>query len=150
MPMHRTAQPPKRIIEPIFAIPEGLNDLAHPDLPREEDLWFDVDEDDSDDPEAPVTHPAKKKKKKRRAKPKGKRKQRHRRRRKRNRKDDHKGDRGPNTPKDLKIVRQIMRTKADGSQLVDLVVEVDRIARADKYEFRVTKKDTGKTTIVGG
>jgi hypothetical protein len=43
-----------------------------------------------------------------------------------------------------------LRTKADGSQTVDVVVEVDKVKAADKYEFRVTKRDTGKTTVITG
>lgn len=54
----------------------------------------------------------------------------------------------PQIPKTFKIVKQTIRTLKDGSQVVDLTVEVEAVKGADKYEFRLTNKDTGKSTVV--
>jgi transposase len=151
MPLRRNSQPPRRVIEPLFPIPDGLEDLVYDGEPAEDELWFDVDEDDSD----PATKHKKKKKKKKHKKKKQKGKKKHKHKKKKGKKhkkkkDDDKGKDHIRSPKTFRIAKQIMRTKADGSQVVDVTVEVDKIARADKYEFRLTKKDTGKTTVITG
>jgi transposase len=151
MPLRRNSQPPRRVIEPIFPIPDGLEDLVYDEEPAEDELWFDVDEDDSDPTHK--KHKKKKKKKHKKKKKKGKKKHKHKKKKGKKgkkKKDDDKGKKGTNTPKAFKIVKQILRTKADGSQTVDVVVEVDKVKAADKYEFRVTKRDTGKTTVITG
>jgi hypothetical protein len=45
------------------------------------------------------------------------------------------------TPNALTVVEQIIRTLPDGSQVVDVVVEVDDVEGAVKYEFRIVKAD---------
>lgn len=121
----------------------------HDEVPKEDDLWFDVDEDDSD-PHKKKKKKKKKKHKKKKKKGKKKHNKKHKKKKKKKGKDDDRGKSSIGTPKHLEIVKQIMRTKQDGSQVVDVVVEVDKISKADKYEFRVTRKDTGNTTVVGG
>lgn len=54
----------------------------------------------------------------------------------------------PEVPKSFKVVNQKIRTKDDGSQVVDITVEVEKVKGATKYEFRITNKDTGTSTIV--
>jgi hypothetical protein len=120
MVVRRNIHPQKRIVAPQFAIPEGLVDLEYDPNAPDDDLLFDVDEDDDDDP-------VKKKKKKK------------------GQDDDDKGPR--RGVEGLHVVKQILRTKPDGSQTVDVTVELDKVRGTDKYEFRITRKDTGKTTI---
>lgn len=150
MPLRRITQSPRRVISPMFSIPEGLEDLVYDEDPTESELWFDVDEDDSD-----PTHKKKKKKKKKKhkkKKKKGKKKNKNKKKKKHKKKspkkDPDKGKAGTRTPQTLKIVKQTLRTKQDGSQVIDIVVEVEKVKAADKYEFRMTKRDTGKTTVI--
>lgn len=44
----------------------------------------------------------------------------------------------PDTP-DLEIVDQIVRISQTGNQVVDVIVEVEDVVGASKYEFRVVK-----------
>lgn len=46
---------------------------------------------------------------------------------------------GVETPEILGIVSQTIRTKDDGSQVVDVIVEVEDIPGVSKYEVRVAK-----------
>lgn len=48
-------------------------------------------------------------------------------------------DDAPLTVDNLTVVSQVLRRAADGTQVVDLVVEVDDVPGINKYEFRVTK-----------
>lgn len=151
MPLHRTATPVKRQVDYMFPIPEGLADLTYPEVPPEEDgLLEDADDFEEEAPEPGRKKRVKKKRKHRKKKKKGKRKNKDKDKKKRRKKDkdDDRGKADPRTPRDLTIVRQTMRTKRDGSQVVDVVVQVDKVRAADKYEFRITKKDTGVTTVV--
>jgi hypothetical protein len=150
MPLRRGTQAPRRVIEQFIPIPEGLDELVYDGEEDEDDEWFDVDEDDSD--RKPTKKKKKKKKKKKNTNKKGKKKNKNKRKKRRRKrgKDEDRGKKDINTPRTLTIVKQKLRTKADGSQVVDIVVEVDKINRADKYEFRTTKKDTGKTTVIEG
>lgn len=54
------------------------------------------------------------------------------------------------TPKTFKVVSQKITTRPDGSQFVDIAVEIDKVANATGYEFRVTATATGKTTVYEG
>ena len=154
MVVRRTPRPGVRVISPVFDIPEGLEDLVYDE--DSDDLT--TDDDLEDYVEADDTNPKKKKKRKKKRKKKGKGKKKDK-GKKKGKKDKGKkdkdndgkgGKRDLNTPGSLEIVKQFIRTKADGSQVVDVTVDVDKISRADKYEFRITKKDTGKTTVVEG
>lgn len=55
----------------------------------------------------------------------------------------------PRTPRSFRVIKQNVRTRTDGSQVVDLTVEVETVPFADRYEFRITNNDTGRSTIVG-
>jgi len=48
-------------------------------------------------------------------------------------------DDGPLTIDDVRVVSQKIRRAKDDSIVVDIVVEVDDIPGATKYEFRITK-----------
>lgn len=147
MPLHRTLQAPKRVVSPNFPIPDGLEDVVHDDSILEDDLWQDP-EDDDDDPETRKKSTKKVKRKRVKKKVKRRNRKKDKKKKRKKRKDDHKGNRGVGTPKTLQIVKQTVRTKADGSQVVDILVEVEKKAAADTYQFRLTKKDTGVTTVV--
>lgn len=154
----RTPRPGVRVISPVFDIPEGLEDLVYDedadDLSSDDDLEDYVEADDKDPKKKKKRKKKKKKRKKRKKKGKGKKKDKDKGKKGKEKKDKDGGRKGGkrdlNTPGSLEIVKQVIRTKADGSQVVDITVDVDKISRADKYEFRVTKKDTGKTTVVNG
>ena len=128
MAIRRNGRARERVVSQMFHIPEGLEDVIY-SVEDETDLWFDPEDEPPDEDEKA----SKKKKNKNKKK-------------KKNKDDNDKGKRGINTPKTFDIIKQVIRTKADGSQVIDLTVEVDRIIKANKYEFRLTKKDTGKTT----
>ena len=149
MPLRRNSQAPKRIIDPLFPIPEGLEDLAYDGITKEDDLWFDPEEADD---EVGKKKKKKKKKKHKKKKKKGKKKNKNKNKKKKKKKnkDDDKGKDNIKAPKTFRIDKQTLRTKADGSQVVDVVVEVEKISKADKYEFRLTKTDSGKTTVITG
>lgn len=132
----------------MFSIPEGMEELEYLDESFEDDDDFSGEEDDEvdDSPASPTTPkknqpPKGKKPKKKKKAPAPKRKPKG---------DPNKGNGKIGTPKTLVIVSQRVITRPDGSQVVDVVVDVDKIANADKYEFRVTNKRTGKTTVIGG
>lgn len=149
MPLRRNAQPQKRVIDPRFPIPEGLGDLEYVNTKDESDIWYDPELEPEDDADKDPQKKKKKKKKKRKKKGKNKNKKGNKKKegKKKKDRDEDRGRKGINTPKSLEVLKQKMRTKADGSQVVDVTLEVDRILKANKYEFRITKKDTGRTTI---
>lgn len=45
----------------------------------------------------------------------------------------------PDAPGILAVISQTLRTSASGSQVVDMVIEVEDIEGAERYEVRVTK-----------
>lgn len=45
----------------------------------------------------------------------------------------------PLTVDNLEIISQVIRRAADGTQVVDIVAEVDDVPGITKYEFRITK-----------
>lgn len=45
----------------------------------------------------------------------------------------------PEVPQDIQIISQTVRTGPDGSQVVDVVIEVDDVPDAVQYDVRVTK-----------
>jgi hypothetical protein len=156
MVQRRTPRPSQRVVPHVFDIPLGVEDLVYDDDSEELDDESDVDDYD-EEPQDKTKKKKKKKKKKRKKRKKKKGKKKKNKGKGKKKKDKGKKDKGgpvkdkgPNTPSSLEVVKQVIRTKNDGSQVVDLTVDVDKIGRADKYEFRVTKKDTGKTTVVGG
>ena len=141
----RTLRSKKREIEAFLDLPPGLEEefirkeTEDPDELYDPTMDFDDDEDgDADDGGKEKDKKKKKKKKKKGGGGGGKGKD--------------KGEKPPriNTPTGFKVVKQVIRQKADGSQIVDLVVEVNKMGRADKYEFRITKADTGKSTVQRG
>jgi transposase len=160
MAVRRTPRPGVRVIAPVFDIPEGLEDLVYDedsdDLTADDDLEDYVEADDKNPKKKKKKKKKKKRKKKRKKKGKGKKKNKGKKKGKKGKgkkdkdNDGKGGKRDLNTPGSLEIVKQVIRTKKDGSQVVDVTVDVDKISRADKYEFRITKKDTGKTTVVDG
>lgn len=48
-------------------------------------------------------------------------------------------DDAPMSIDNLTVVSQTLRRGSDGSQVVDIVVEIDTVPGTTKYEFRVTK-----------
>lgn len=103
-------QPIKRSqseIDPMFYIPEGVDELVYSD--GAESLYLDADEEESAE-ESFVGE------------------------------DDY-GDytEGPDVPEIIGVVSQTLRTTAAGTQVVDLVIEVDDALGISKYETRVTK-----------
>lgn len=104
----------KRYIDPMFYIPEGMDDRVWayqetPDVgeePEDEDFSddFDVESDFSIIDES-----------------------------------DSEGDDAPMAVDNLTIISQTLRRAQDGTQVVDIVAEVDDVPGATKYEFRITK-----------
>lgn len=151
MVQRRTPRQAQRVIPHIFDIPEGVQDLVYDD--DSDELADESDVDDFDEEKKDKTKKKRKKKKKKKKKKRKKKGKKKKNKGKGKGKKDRGGpgkDKGPTFPRSFEVVKQVIRTKKDGSQVVDLTVDVDKIPRADKYEFRVTKKDTGKTTVVNG
>ena len=152
MSIRRNGTAKKRVIPALFPIPAGTDVFEY----EEEEEDDEGDYDDDDDPEDKKKKKKKKKrkkkkKKKKRKKKKGKNKGKKGKGKKGKKKKEGKDDqKRPNSPKTLEVVKQTIRTKKDGSQVVDLTVDVDRIGRADKYEFRVVKKDNGNVKVITG
>lgn len=149
MAIRRAGTRRKRVISHRFPIPFGTDAFEYDDDAE----WGDEGDadDDDDDEETPAKKKKKKKKrKKKKRKNKGKKKGKGGKKKRKGKKerDDKDKNKRVNTPKTLEVVKQTIRTKGDGSQVVDLTVDVDRIGRADKYEFRVVKKDNGNVRIV--
>lgn len=42
-------------------------------------------------------------------------------------------------PGTFEVISQTIRTAADGSQVVDVIIDVEEVEGADKYEIRITK-----------
>lgn len=142
MVARKTIRNTPRIVDFIFEIPEGLQDVAYDDEFNDADDE-DLNDDGSDEEdEAPPTEKPKKKNNKKKNKKKKKKKK--------DKKDNKDKDDHTDFPRSLRVVKQVIRTKKDGSQVVDLTVDVQRIGGADKYEFKITKKDTGQTTVING
>lgn len=53
--------------------------------------------------------------------------------------DDDVNDDELGVPSSFVIISQTVRTAPDGSQVVDVVIDVEEIPGASNYEFRVTK-----------
>lgn len=119
MTIRRSANNDVVIVNPLFPIPEGLRDFTYED--REFPFDPDVDSATADTEDVSVGGEEG---------------------------EGEEEDVVPAVPKTFKIIKQTIRTKADGSQVVDLTVEVESVQGAEKYEFRLTNKDTGKSTIV--
>ena len=107
------------IINPLFPIPEGLRDFTYEDREFAFDPDTDKYENDTDDVSVGSEDG-----------------------------EEEEPEAVPAVPKTFSIIKQTIRTKADGSQVVDLTVEVEAVKGAEKYEFRLTNKDTGKSTVV--
>lgn len=97
-------------IDPMFFIPEGVDELVYDDTERNLDVEIVEEESEEiyddvflvDDTETSNTE-------------------------------------APETPDILSVIEQTLRKTASGNQVVDVVVEVDDIPGISKYEFRVTK-----------
>lgn len=141
----------KKILSTRFPVPLGTDVFEYDD---DAEIGDEGDMDDEDEPKKKKKKRKKKKrrkKKRRKGKKKGKGKGKKRGKKgKGKRKKDTKEDKRVNSPKTLEVVKQTIRTKKDGSQVVDLTVDVDKIGRADKYEFRVVKKDNGNVKVING
>lgn len=143
----------KKILSHRFPVPLGTDIFEYDD---DVEIGDEGDFDDEDDEEKPVKKKKKKKKKrKKKKKKKGKKKGKKggkgkKKGKKGKKKKDDKEEKRVNSPKTLDVVKQTIRTKKDGSQVVDLTVDVDKIGRADKYEFRVVKKDNGNVQVING
>lgn len=118
MTIRRSANNDEVIVNPLFPIPEGLRDFVYSD--REFPFDPDVNSATSDTEDVSLGEEG----------------------------EGEEEQEVPAVPKTFKVVKQTIRTKADGSQVVDLTVEVEYVKGAEKYEFRITNKDTGKSTIV--
>lgn len=152
MALKRINQKTKSKIDPMFYIPDGIEELEYLDTSLEEDETDLSDDDDDIDAGGVVspTPPKKKDTKKPNKKPKKKAPKKKPVPKKKGKGEPNKNNDKLGTPKTLVIVKQTVTTRTDGSQVVDVVVDVDKIMKADKYEFRVTNKKTGKTTVIGG
>jgi len=148
MSIRRVGNARKRVLSSRFPVPLGTDTFEYDDDVEIGDEGDFDDEDDDDD--EPKKKKRKKKKKKKKRKKKGKKKGGKKGKKgKRKKKDkDDKEQKRVNSPKSLEVVKQTIRTKRDGSQVVDLTVDVDKIGRADKYEFRVVKKDNGNVQVI--
>lgn len=149
MANRRIIRTPKNVVNPMFFIPDGVEDMEY----SQDATGLAGDTVEDDDGEVEIVGPqpapptptktsvpkAPKPKPKKTVKPKPKTKAK-------------KGDDGGDIaiPRTFKIVTQKINTRTDGSQFVDLVVEVDSIPKATGYEFRVTATATGKTTVFTG
>lgn len=97
-------------VDPMFFIPDGVDELVYDDAERELDVEIVEEESEEiyddvflvDDTETSNTE-------------------------------------APETPDILSVVEQVLRKTSAGNQVVDVVVEVDDIPGISKYEFRVTK-----------
>lgn len=118
MTIRRSAIHDEVIVNPLFPIPEGLRDFIYSD--REFPFDPDVDAATADTEDVSLGEEG----------------------------EGEEEDEVPTAPRTFKIVKQTIRTKKDGSQVVDLTVEVEAVMGAEKYEFRLTNKDTGKSTVV--
>lgn len=118
MTIRRSANHDEVIVNPLFPIPEGLRDFTYED--REFPFDPEVDKASSDTEDVSIGEEG----------------------------EGEEDDEIPAVPTTFRVVKQTIRTKADGSQVVDLTVEVESVDGAEKYEFRLTNKDTGKSTIV--
>lgn len=52
--------------------------------------------------------------------------------------EDESGD-GLDVPGTFEIISQTVRTAPDGSQVIDIVIDVEEVENAVKYEVRITK-----------
>jgi hypothetical protein len=109
--MARPKQPIPRYIDPNFPLPEGLIDVAYMPLPdlSDEDL-IEVEEIDLEQDFA----------------------------------DDFvetldEPDDAPDVPESFTVVDQIVRFAPDGSQVVDVIIEVEDVEGITKYDVRKTK-----------
>jgi len=153
MAVRRTTQTGPIEVDPMFYIPEGVIDFKY--VEKDEDTGDDAEDSGgatvispTPTPDSPtVVKPPKKdattkkpseKDKKKDTKPKPGDKDRM-----------EKVIPDVAVPKGLKVVEQHIHTHPDGSQTVDVVLEVDKVAGADYYELRVTRRDNGKTTVIG-
>lgn len=109
----------KRFVDPMFYIPEGIDEdtwaYTQPDEVTYDNEDFSLNEVESDefgDVDSDVTIIDD---------------------------GDASSDDAPMTIDNLTVISQVLRRANDGSQVVDLVVEVDDIPGITKYEFRVTK-----------
>lgn len=154
--MKRTIRSSNITINPMFYIPEGVEDLEYEETFVDDDE-LDLSDDESEDGDGGTSTPApkpktpsKKKKKQSPKAPKKVPKKKPTKPKKKGGKFEPGSKEKIGTPKTLTIVSQKIMTKPDGSQVVDIIVDVDKIMKADTYEFRVTNKRTGKTTVIGG
>lgn len=103
----------KRIIDPMFYIPTGMSDdaWAYDESPvvDYDDVAPDYDDIDVDSDVTIIDE------------------------------GDDSTDDAPDAIDNLTVLSQTLRRAADGSTVVDIVVSVDTIPGATKYEFRVTK-----------
>lgn len=104
-----------REINPMFNIPDGMDDWTHPDelLLDEEDSLEDADDTDEDaefESDIDIIDDG----------------------------DDDTHD-APEVPENLVVLSQTIRRNADGSMVVDLLVEVDDVPGFVKYDIRVVK-----------
>lgn len=105
----------KRYVDPMFFIPEGIEDEVW--AYRTEDVvttdsedFSEADDDYSVDSDVTVIDEG-----------------------------DASDDDSPIAVNNLTVVSQVLRRAQDGTQVVDIVVDVDDIPGLTKYEFRVTK-----------
>lgn len=139
MSIRRNGTQKRRELSRRFPLPEGTEAFEYiDDLPygSEDDDTSEGDDDDDEEQVSPATK-KKKKKPKKKAKKKAKKKK----------KGKGNSDK-TKTPKTLQVVQQSLRTLKNGQQVVDLTIDVQKIGGADKYEFRIVKKDNGSIKLV--
>lgn len=103
----RAVQQTRSVIDPMFHIPEGVQELYYDESQTTDELVVEELAEDAD-----ITDES----------------------------DDIDYSEQPETPQILGILPpQVVRMDAAGNEVVDIVLEVDDVFNATKYEFRVTK-----------
>lgn len=100
-----------RVLDPNFAIPEGVTNFTYKELTDGDESALEVRSND----EAPVSDISVE-----------------------DSELDGESDDTPDTPFIYGIVSQVIRTAPDGSQVVDVVLDVDDIDSTEEYNVRIT------------